>query len=192
MKKGSYSLEEYLELLTSFHGSLAPGLIIGGFMVEMAMKSLPKEGLYNAICETPKCLPDAIQLLTPCTIGNGWLTVLPLGRFAIALYDKDSGAGVRVYLDSKKLEKYQEIKAWYYKLKPKREQNFPLLIAQIKEGGGEILSLQHIRVQPEMLKRKIMGPVAACPRCGECYPVRDGDSCKACQGASPYREVHTG
>lgn len=189
LKKGSYSLEEYLELLTSFHGSLAPGLVIGGFMVELAMKSLPKEGLFNAICETPKCLPDAIQLLTPCTIGNGWLTVLPLGRFAIALCDKDSGAGVRVYLDSKKLEKYQEIKGWYYKLKPKREQNFPLLIAQIKEAGGEILTLQHVRVQPETLKRKIMGPVAACPRCGECYPMRDGDSCRACQGASPYREI---
>lgn len=191
MKKASYSREEYLLELKSFHGSLAPGLIIGGFMVEMAVKALPEGILYDAICETPACLPDAIQLLTPCTVGNGWLTVLQLGRFAIILYDKYSGQGVRVYLDSKKLETFSEIRSWYYKLKPKSEQNFQLLIDQIKEAEDRILSLQQVRVQPEAVRRKKIGPVADCPRCGECYPVRDGACCLACQGGLPYLELRT-
>ncbi len=172
--------------MQSFHGSLAPGLIIGGFMVEMAVKALPKDILFDAICETPACLPDAIQLLTPCTVGNGWLTVLNLGRFAITLYEKYSGQGVRVYLDSRKMEKYSEIKSWYYKLKPKSEQNFTLLVEQIKEAEDKILSMEPVKVQPEAVRRKRLGPVADCPRCGECYPLRDGPCCRACQGESPY------
>ncbi|MCG6537931.1 MAG: formylmethanofuran dehydrogenase subunit E family protein [Syntrophales bacterium LBB04] len=191
MQKGSCTPEAYLDQLKSFHGSLAPGLIIGGFMVRLALKSLPKDEIFDAICETPACLPDAIQLLTPCTTGNGWLQVLNLGRFAITLYGKYSGAGVRVYLDSVKLAKYPEVKSWYFKQKPKNEQNFPLLIAQIQEAGEEILSLQPVQVRPEAMSKKKIGPVADCPKCGECYPVRDGDACKACQGESPYLEVHS-
>jgi len=189
LKKGLYSREEYLRQLKSFHGSLAPGLIIGGFMVELAVKSLPEDILFDAICETPACLPDAIQLLTPCTIGNGWLTILNFGRFAITLYEKYNGEGVRVYLDPVKLEHYPEIKAWYFKLKPKSEQNFQLLIEQIQEAEDRILGLQHLRVQPELVRRKRIGPVATCPRCRECYPLRDGDCCLACQGAAPYLEL---
>jgi len=189
LKVGTYSQEEYLEQLKAFHGSMAPGLIIGGAMVNLAMKTLPEDKLFDAICETPLCLPDAIQLLTPCTIGNGWLTVLNFGRFAITLYDKYGGEGVRVYLDSVKLKEYPEVYSWYFKLKPKPEQDFQLLISQIIASGEKILSLQHVRVQPESLRRKKIGPVADCPQCGECYPVRDGAACRACQGESPYLEI---
>jgi len=33
----NYSYEEYLNLIKSFHGNIAPGMIIGGFMVDLAM-----------------------------------------------------------------------------------------------------------------------------------------------------------
>ena len=59
------------------------GVVIGGFMVDMAYKHLPEGVLLDAFCETEKCLPDAIQLLTPCTMGNGWLKVNNIGRFAL-------------------------------------------------------------------------------------------------------------
>ena len=189
MNIGTYSYDDYLQLLQSFHGSLAPGLIIGGFMVELALKSFPKGELFNAICETSTCLPDAVQLLTVSTIGNGRLTILDFGRFAITFYGKDSGKGVRVYLDASKLEKYPEIKSWYFKLKPKQEQDSPLLLSQMKEAGERILSLQRIRVEPASLKRGKIGAVAPCPRCGEAYPLRTGNVCRACQGESPYLEV---
>jgi formylmethanofuran dehydrogenase subunit E len=95
LKINTYSREEYLRQLQSFHGSLAPNLIIGGGMVNLALRSLPKDKLFDAICETPLCLPDAIQLLTPCTISNGWLRVLNFGRFVITLYEKYGSVGVR-------------------------------------------------------------------------------------------------
>ncbi|NLV24570.1 MAG: tRNA CCA-pyrophosphorylase [Deltaproteobacteria bacterium] len=186
MNIGTYSYEEYVHLVKSFHGSMAPGLLIGGFIVDLAMKNLPEGEFFDAICETPVCLPDAVQLLTPCTIGNGWLKVLDFGRFAVALYDKDSGKGVRVYLDSEKLKNWSEAWSWFFKLKPKKEQNSELLLGQIKEAGHNMLSLQPVQVDPPSLQRKKLGPVAICPACGEAYPARHGERCRGCQGESPY------
>ncbi|MBP7343083.1 MAG: formylmethanofuran dehydrogenase subunit E family protein [Smithellaceae bacterium] len=185
----TYSYEEYLHLVKSFHGNLAPGLIIGGFMVDLAMKHLPEGEFFDAVCETPVCLPDAVQILTPCTIGNGWLSIVPFGKFAVTLYEKYSGRGVRVYLDTEKLKAWPEIYDWYLKKKKKSEQDSDLLLAQIKEAGHGLLGIQHLHVDPEKVRRKKMGPVAVCVVCGEAYPTRDGEKCRSCQGETPYTNV---
>jgi len=185
----TYSYEEYLHLVMSFHGNLAPGLIIGGFIVDLAMKHLPEGEFFDAVCETPVCLPDAVQILTPCTIGNGWLSIVNFGRFAVTLYEKYSGKGVRVFLDTDKLNAWPEVRDWYLKKKKKHEQNKDLLMAQIKEAGHGLLGVQHVQVEPEKVRRKKMGPVAVCPVCGEAYPLRDGESCRGCQGETPYTDA---
>ena len=59
MNIGAYSYEEYVHLVKAFHGRLDPGLIAGGFMVDLALKSLPQGESFGAVCETPSCLPDA-------------------------------------------------------------------------------------------------------------------------------------
>ena len=155
-------------------------------MVHAAMSRIPKGIVFDALCETPTCLPDAIQLLTSCTIGNGWLKVINLGRFALSLYDKYQGSGCRVFLDTGKLENWPEIKAWFLKLKPKNEQDTELLISQIKEAGMELCGVCPIQIKPEFLKKRSKGKIAVCPSCGEAYPLQDGDVCRACQGGSPY------
>jgi len=187
MKIGTYTTEEYIELIRSFHGNPAPGLIIGGFMVDLARKHLPEGILFDAICETQTCLPDAVQLLTPCTVGNGWLRVLGFGRFAICLYDKYEGDGVRVFLDTEKIKNWPEINAWFLKLKPKKDQDSDALRDQIIKAGPEILSVERVRVDMTKLGKKGKGAIAACPSCGEAYPAKDGASCLACQGGSPYK-----
>ncbi|MBP8979678.1 MAG: formylmethanofuran dehydrogenase subunit E family protein [Syntrophobacterales bacterium] len=186
MKFGSYSYDEYVHIVKSFHGSMAPGLIIGGFIVETALKNLPEGEFFDALCETPVCLPDAVQLLTPCTIGNGWLKVFDLGRFAVTLYEKRSGKGIRVFLDPEKLKAWPEFHAWFFKQKTKKEQDFGLLIKEIKEAGASVLSMEEVRVKPEVTGTRRLGPTAVCPTCGEAYPLRDGASCLGCQGHSPY------
>jgi len=185
----TYSYEEYLQLVKSFHGNLAPGLIIGGFIVDLAMKNLPEGEFFDAVCETPVCLPDAVQILTPCTIGNGWLSIVNFGRFAVTLYEKYTGKGVRVYLDTEKLENWPEVRDWYFKKKKKNEQDKDLLMAQIKEAGHKLLSVQKVQVEPEKVRRKKMGPVGVCPVCGEAYPSKHGEKCLNCQGETPYSEV---
>jgi formylmethanofuran dehydrogenase subunit E len=177
-----YTFEEFLERAREFHGYPAPGIAVGGFMVDLAYRHLPKEGLFKALCETPKCLPDAIQLLTPCTTGNGRLTVINVGRYALALYDKESGEGVRVFVDAAKLEALPELKSWFFKLKPKNEQDSDLLIAQIGEGGSSICGVQKVMVADRFLTRRRRSGIALCPKCHESYPVDDGAVCLVCSG----------
>ena len=186
VKIGSYSYEEYLEVVEFFHGAVAPGLVLGGFMVDLAMNRMPDGVLFDAISETATCLPDAIQLLTPCTIGNSWLKIFNLGRFALSLYEKGEGRGVRVFLDANKLETWPEIMSWLFKLKPKTEQNKELLLAQMKEAGNRVCGVQTIHVLPQYLEKKRLGKIAVCSECGEPYPVKDGAVCLGCKGDAPY------
>ena len=181
-----YTFEEYSEIVKTFHGAKAPGVLIGGFMVDLAVRNLPDGALYDAICETKTCLPDAIQLLTPCTIGNGWLKVVHLGLFALTLYQKEGNKGVRVFLDAQKMQTWPEIKTWHFKLKQKHEQDMEKIIHEIKAAGDTVLSLQFVTVKPEIAKKMHKGKIAICPQCRETFPASDGDVCLGCQGGRPY------
>ena len=181
-----FDIEKYVRAVQSFHGYVAPGVIVGGFMVNLAKGHLPEGTLYNAICETSACLADAIQLLTPCTTGNNRLKILNFGRYALSLYDKNQGNGFRVFIDPKKIDEWSEIKHWFFKLKPKAEQNMELLIAQIKEAGETLCGIHPVQVRPELLKKEKRGEIVICPDCQEAYPAKDGRVCRGCQGQSPY------
>ncbi len=183
-----YSLDEYLHMVKSFHGSVAPGMVIGGFMVDLALKNLPKGEFFDAICETRACLPDAIQLLTPCTIGNGWLKIMDFGRYALSMFEKWEGEGIRVFIDSSKIKAWPEINSWFFKLKPKKEQDYQLLLDQIVDAGPRLCSLQKIKIRSKLLNPKLHGDrIASCPLCGEAYRSKGGAICPACQGETPYR-----
>jgi len=186
MNIGQYTLDEYTRLIQSFHGSIAPGLLIGGVMVDAALDRIDNRKFYDAICETSSCLPDAIQLLTPCTVGNGWLHIVDLGRFALALYEKDSGRGVRVFLSADKTAQWPEIRNWYLKLKPKKEQDREALTNQILKAGVSLCRFQDVEVLPAFLTKQGKGEIASCPVCGEAYPRNHGAVCRACGGRSPY------
>lgn len=183
---GEYSFEEFLDAVESFHGYKAPGVVIGGIMVDFAMQQLPATILFDAISETTYCLPDAVQLLTPCTTGNGWLKVFNLGRYAVSLYDKYNGSGIRVFVDSQKIKVFSEIHTWFFKLKPKKEQDDKLLMTQIREAGQAICSIEPVIIHPQFLQKRHKGFVTSCPLCGEGYPQNHGHICRACQGQSPY------
>jgi len=189
MKIGPYTYEEYLKAVISFHGYAAPGLMMGGFMVDLALSQMGEGVLFDAVCETRSCLPDAVQLLTPCTVGNGWLRIFNLGRYALSLYDKYEGDGVRVYVDTQKLRAWSAVETWMLKLKPKAAQDSELLLRQIREAGGELYGVQPIHIQPQYLKGRHKGRIGICSLCGESYPADDGAICRGCQGEAPY--AHT-
>lgn len=184
----SYSFEEYTKIVKSFHGSIAPGILIGWFMVDLARRSLPDGTLYDVICETAKCLPDAVQLLTPCTIGNQWLRIIDVGRYALVFYEKQTGAGIRVCLDNSRLDPWPTIREWYLKLKPKHDQNTAMLLQEIKEAGTAVCRIEAIRVSLESLVKPKRGSIVICPLCHEAYRSVGGETiCPACRGGLlPY------
>ncbi|MBU2490550.1 MAG: formylmethanofuran dehydrogenase subunit E family protein, partial [Proteobacteria bacterium] len=185
-KIGSHSFEEYLDLVRAFHGHSAPGMAIGGFMVDLAQGHLPPGEFFDALCETRACLPDAIQILTPCTIGNGWLKILDFGRFALTLYEKFEGQGVRVFVDPEKVSDWPEISGWFFKTKAREEQNLEALLDEIRRAGSAYCGLEEVRVAPEFLVRHRRKGFAVCPSCREAYPREHGPLCRACRGGSPY------
>ncbi|MCK9461393.1 MAG: formylmethanofuran dehydrogenase subunit E family protein [Proteobacteria bacterium] len=181
-----HTREQFLEMARRFHGYPAPGLIAGGFMVDLALSRLPPGILFDAIAESPACLPDAIQMLTPCTAGNGWLKIVDTGRFAICLYDKRSGDGFRVFVEPSRLEPWTEMRCWLMKLKPKAEQDTPALVDQIFDAGRRPYGVRAVRLPAELRRKQSKGPIAVCRVCGEPYPQRHGATCRGCQCSTIY------
>lgn len=176
----------YLQLVRSFHGHIAPVMVLGGIMVDLAYRHLPDGEFFDALCETKKCLPDAIQILTPCTIGNGWLRIMDIGRFALSFYEKYGGLGVRVYVDPSKLESFSELKNWFFRLKPKGEQDLDRLLAEIQKAGPMVCGFEEVRLDPEFIRASHRKGFSICPSCHEAYPSEDGPLCRGCQGQLPY------
>jgi len=184
-----YPFDQAMDLARKFHGHASPGLLIGVKMVTHVMARLPEDRLFDALCETRSCLPDAVQTLTLCTVGNGWLKILDLGRFALTLYDKYEGSGVRVFLDPKKLHAWPEISTWFLKLKPKEAQDPVRLLEEIREARESILSFMAVRLNPPYLLKRKKGPIKICPRCGEAYPAGPDGLCKGCLGENPFERL---
>lgn len=182
-------LQDYIQKIEAFHGYAAPGMLLGGFMVDLALSQLAQGVLFDALCETPKCLPDAIQLLTPCTVGNGWLRILNLGRFALSLYDKKGGEGMRVFVDPTRLGPWPLIRDWFLKIGPKENRDLGELVDLLCDVGPRLLGVQRVRIQPGFLKPRRHRQFALCSRCGESYPADDGPVCLGCQGQAPYAGV---
>ena len=70
------TLEDFLVRMEEFHGYRSPGLVLGGTMVDLALGELGATPYLRVVSETVVRLPDSVQLLIPCTLGNGLLKVL--------------------------------------------------------------------------------------------------------------------
>ncbi len=177
--------EAFLEHVAAFHGYAAPGLVVGAFMVDAARRNLPEGTLFEAVSETTSCLPDAVQLFTPCTVGNGWLRIKNLGRYALTLYDKFTGQGFRAHLDPAKLDAYPEIASWFLKTKAKKDQDSDQLRRDMFTAGETVLTVRPVTMGPGYLGKNSKGAIAVCPGCGEAYPALHGALCLGCRGEAP-------
>ena len=186
-----FSFDGFVNLATWFHNYPAPGLLLGGYMVEEAKRHMPEGVLFDAVSETSWCLPDAVQLLTPCTIGNGWLRIRNSGVYALSLFDKHSGKGVRVRLDPAKLDRFPHTACWLMKTKSKREQDSDALRREIRQHGPEMLTVEEVQVKPEVVNKRSKGGIDICPICGDAYPSMHGAICRGCGGDSPYVDKST-
>ena len=175
--------------IEEFHGYRSPGILIGSRMIEKALVELGDTPYLNMVSETVVCLPDAVQLLTGCTMGNGFLQILDWGKFAVTAYDRMSLEGVRVWLNPALLGGYPLIKEWFErnrgdKPKPPFED---MAVESLSAGNGLLPSKQVQLLKP--LKNDQPVPTSACPECGEFFPDRFGDRCPACRGDAYYRQA---
>lgn len=187
-------VQDYLNRCITFHTHLAPGLVIAVFMVDYALELLgakPGDRLH-AVAETSKCVPDPLQIITKCTIGNHRLRILPYGKIAITLNphsEKASVDGVRVYVDSEKVKQFPIITSWYMKTPDFRGETmvYPLL-DEILKAGRQILSYERVTVR---IPKKQKWDASICTSCGEMVPdflCEDG-KCEGCRPDSYYERA---
>lgn len=181
--------ESFFIQMEEFHGYRSPGILIGGLMIETGLEELGATPYLNIISETVVCLPDAVQLLTPCTFGNGFLQVLDWGKFALTVYDRQRLSGARVWLNPDGLDGYPLISDWFRRTGSVREKPpFEDMAAEVLAAGSDLISHRRVRLA-RSLKETASVPTGLCPECNESYPVRQGPSCLACQGHA-YYDMH--
>ncbi len=180
--------DELISEIRNFHGFVAPGLLVGAFMIDLTYECLGGKGEFDAIVETRHCLPDAVQILTPCTVGNGWMKILDLGKFAITLYDRYSFLGCRTWLDLDKARAHQTVYKWFMGLVSKKDLPIEVLQEAIFAAGKSILSTARVKVVQHAERRK-KGDVRICDNCHEAYLADQGIPCLACQGKAYYQKM---
>ncbi|MFZ2960075.1 MAG: FmdE family protein [Candidatus Ozemobacteraceae bacterium] len=186
-----------IERVYSFHTKRAPGIVVAISMVDYARELLGEvKGALCAVAETEWCLPDAIQVLTGATIGNRYLRVdHELGRYALTLYDRETGRGARVWVDVAKIDADEtpELYRFFTRTRspetasgPARKASNARVVAEFLTADRKILSTKMVHVR-EVGKQPIP-PASVCLGCGESFLVLSPEQtrCSICRGDSYF------
>jgi len=100
-------LDILLAKAKDFHGDLCAGIVLGTRMTMIGMGELgmnPMERNRNLIVyvEIDRCIADAIQAITGCSLGHRSLKYRPYGKFAATYINIKTGDAVRVSVVEKK------------------------------------------------------------------------------------------
>lgn len=95
------NLDIYLDKAKALHGDCCAGIVLGTRLTLAALKALgldPEQRHKNLIVfvEIDRCMTDAIQAITGCTLGHRNLKYINYGKFGAIFYDLDSKQAVRV------------------------------------------------------------------------------------------------
>lgn len=196
-------MENTLKELISFRRGAEPGVAYGLKMVQAAkdflkIRDLKKADLY-VIAETSRCLPDAIEFLMGCTVGNGRLLIKDYGKMAASFIDLNTKRAVRVTV----IPEFQRKDIAHSKrsVSLRQQRKFGKIKTHHARHALEILKIpakELLRVHKIKLTEPVptMGPptkIVFCEKCGESIReekarVQDGKIlCLACAGEEkPY------
>lgn len=190
-------LLEWYEKAADFHKKRAPGLLIAVAMIDSCTSQLGAvKDRLNAVCESVSCLADVIMLMSGCTIGNRYLTVYgDIGRFALTLFDRADGRGVRAFIDLERIspDETPELYRFFYRTRS----------AEVKAGGearlksgeqvikefltvrNKVVGLQNVQV--ERFGKHDKPGANRCSQCGESFLQKNGATCcSICSGELSY------
>ena len=177
--------EVYLKKAGDFHGHICAGIALGTRISLAAMNALGlKPGVRNknliVYTEIDRCMTDAIQVITGCSLGHRSLKHIDYGKFAATFVNLDTGKAVRGTV----LEQFNN-EATIEKTLEK--------LARISDS--ELVTLQEVNIQiPEA---DLPGPPknkAMCSLCGErimdSREIKKGSKvlCRACASGKYYTE----
>jgi len=158
------SLEDYIQEAAK-GGSTRSGIVLGIRMSLLALKelqleTLPPDRSLIAIVEIDRCLPDAVQLLTGCRLGNRTLKFKDYGKMAATFVDLEKNRAIRIaakenayqrLLASNPVDKEEALRSGY--------QTLP---------DEDLFTCQWVRIALPVEERPgYRGPRVVCAQCGE-------------------------
>lgn len=92
--------EVYFNKAAQFHGHACAGIALGTKMALAAMRALGLDPAHKnknlmVFVEVDRCMTDAIQTVTGCSLGHRSLKFVDYGKFAASFLDLESGKAVR-------------------------------------------------------------------------------------------------
>jgi iron complex transport system ATP-binding protein len=179
--------ELYLKKAGDYHGHICAGIALGTKMSLAAMKALgmdPAVKNKNLIVytEIDRCMTDAVQVVTGCSLGHRSLKYVDYGKFAATYVNQDTGKAVRA-----------TIRESFNSKGPIEE--VTRIIAQIPDD--ELVILQEVSI--EIPETDLPGPPklkAYCSICGE--RIMDGREvslngkavCRSCAVGGYYKVIN--
>lgn len=188
-----------IELATALHGHLAPGIALGLRMSELALSWLNmRKGDKHliGISETARCLADAVQAATGCTLGHGNALVEDYGKLAVTLGDTRTGRGVRVALKDNAAGHSALMKRWLMRHGKLTHEEEEELSKQFLDLNENCFLIQEVEIDRAQNFEK--SAIVQCIKCGELIPQslsvtkEKGIYCRACRGDAYYELYNAG
>lgn len=186
--------KKIVNLAIDLHGHLAPGIALGLRMSELALVRMnTKKGdkYLVGISETARCLADAMQAATGCTLGHGSAFVDDYGKLALTIGDARTKKGVRVALKDDANKHSALMDKWMMRLGKLSHEEEEELGLQLLDMDERHFLIQDVEINRDQNFEKSM--IVTCRECGELIPEslteKKGNEiyCKPCTGAAYYR-----
>ncbi len=188
--------KKIVNLAIDLHGHLAPGIALGLRMSELALSRLnAKKGdkYLVGISETARCLADAMQAATGCTLGHGSAFVEDYGKLALTLGDVRTKKGVRVALKDKANNHSPLMNKWMMRLGKLSHEEEEELGMQLLDMDEKYFLIQHVEINRDQNFEK--SGILTCSICGELIPqvltvIKNNlVYCNACYGKAYYKII---
>jgi formylmethanofuran dehydrogenase subunit E len=185
MNSNPYDFEYYLKKAGDFHGHLCGGIVLGTKMTLAALKTLGMDpGVKNknliVFVEVDRCMTDAVQAITGCSVGHRSLKHIDYGKFAATFVNLETKKALRATI------------------KESFDSHGPIdeVIKKVAAApDAELVILQEVKVDiPETDLPGNPTQRAYCSTCGERVmdgrDVKRGDKvlCRACANGKYYVE----
>jgi len=185
-------VSEYEELLAKakkFHGDVCPGIVLGTRVAmvgrrELGMSATEKNRDLIVYVEIDRCMADAIQAITGCSLGHRSLKAMNYGKFAATFVDTARGNAVRVSVKERTGPR------------PGKGDRKDMVKTLAETPEADLIRIQKVRVAiPDQDMPGFPKYKAVCSQCGD--QVLDGREsmvggkpvCKACAQGAYYEEV---
>jgi len=188
------SIEEYIAEGAK-EGAIRSGIILGIRMALLGLKelgiddpSLERRSLITFV-EIDRCLPDALQLVTGCRLGNRTLKFRDLGKFAATFVHLKSGRAIRIAAKERANELAIE-------RAPGVSREEALQVAYRRFSDADLFFRQSVR--PALPPEDLPGartPRVICTGCGEGInfgrevTLNQKPICRSCAGESYFQMI---